>query len=161
MVDGLLGGGVVMLEIGDSLREARIRREVALSEVEKATHIRVQQLEALEREQFDLLPPDPYRRSFLCEYAEFLGLDGDLYTAEYTRRFPEPGPAVAPPPHRRQSGRLPSRRSLISIAVVVAVVLVGVLVTVLGRSGGNGVLTPPPATCLPVLGFSRPCSFFK
>jgi cytoskeleton protein RodZ len=57
----------VMLEIGNSLREARHRRKLELAEVEKATRIRVQQLEALEHEQFDRLPPHPYPRSFLRE----------------------------------------------------------------------------------------------
>src|ERR1700747_1747766 len=73
-------GGRAMLEIGSSLREARRLRKVELVEVERATRIRVQQLEALEQERFENLPPDPYRRSFLREYADFLGLDADLYT---------------------------------------------------------------------------------
>lgn len=135
-----------MLEIGDSLREARTRRELALPDIERATHIRVQQLEALEREQFDLLPPEPYRRSFLREYAEFLGLDGDLYTAEYTRRFAETEPAALPPPHRRHTGGLASRRLLIGIAVVALIAVAGLTVTLLSRSGGKGSLTPPHAT---------------
>ena len=58
-----------MLEIGSSLREARRRRQLGLADVEAATRIRTQQLEALERERFELLPPDPYRRSFLRETA--------------------------------------------------------------------------------------------
>ena len=47
-----------MLEIGSSLREARRLRNVDLADVEKATRIRVQQLEALEQERFDQLPPE-------------------------------------------------------------------------------------------------------
>lgn len=132
-----------MFEIGDSLREARSRRKVGLSEVEKATRIRVQQLEALEQEQFDLLPPDPYRRSFLREYAEFLGLDGDLYTSEYDRRFAAPEPVVLPPRRSGRSPRPPSKRRLISIAAVALVVLIGVAVWLLG---GTGSVTPTPTT---------------
>ena len=79
-----------MLEIGSSLREARRLRKIELADVERATHIRVKQLEALEQERFELLPPDPYRRSFLREYADFLGLDADLYTSEYDFRFHSP-----------------------------------------------------------------------
>jgi hypothetical protein len=133
-------------EIGDSLRAARSRRKVGLSEVEKATRIRVQQLEALEQEQFDLLPPDPYRRSFLREYAEFLGLDGDLYTSEYDRRFAAAEPVVLPPRRSSPSPRPSSKRPLISIAAVALVVLIGVAVWLLGRSGGTGSVTPPPPT---------------
>lgn len=33
-----------------------------------------------------MLPHGPYGRSFLREYAEFLGLDGDILAAEYDLR---------------------------------------------------------------------------
>ena len=45
-----------MLEIGSSLREARGRQGLELAEVEAATLIRGRYLEALEHEQFELLP---------------------------------------------------------------------------------------------------------
>jgi Helix-turn-helix domain/RodZ C-terminal domain len=141
-----VSGVWVMFEIGESLREARSRRKVGLSEVEKSTRIRVQQLEALEQEQFDLLPPDPYRRSFLREYAEFLGLDGDLYTSEYDRRFAAAEPVVLPARRSGRGPRPPSKGPLISIAAVALVVLVGVAVWLLGRSGGTGSITPPATT---------------
>jgi cytoskeletal protein RodZ len=75
-----------VFEIGSSLREERHRRHLGLAEVESATHIRVRNLQAIEDEDFDMLPPGMYRRSFLREYAEFLGLDGDAYAAEYELR---------------------------------------------------------------------------
>jgi hypothetical protein len=128
-----------MLEIGSSLREARRRRELELGQVERATRIRVQQLEALEQERFERLPPDPYRRSFLREYAEFLGLDGDLYASEYDRRFHQPELA-APAALRRgvSTPRLPRRRPLVAISVI-ALALLGAAVWWLGRSSGTHV----------------------
>src|SRR5437870_5023815 len=105
-----------MFEIGSSLREARGRRGLDLAEVEAATLIRGRYLEALEHEQFELLPVGSYRRGFLREYAEFLGLDGDTYTDEYDLRFasqePEP-PSPAPHPGSgllRLLGELPPTR---------------------------------------------------
>jgi cytoskeleton protein RodZ len=132
-----------MLEIGSSLREARRRRELELAQVERATRIRVAQLEALEQEHFERLPPDPYRRSFLREYADFLGLDSDLYTTEYDRRFHPPEPAV-PAPRRRSAdtSRLLARGPLPAITVI-ALVLVGAAVWWLGRSGGKPVVRIP------------------
>lgn len=60
--------------------------------------IRVRYLDALETERFELLPAGPYGRSFLREYAEFLGLDGDLFTAEYGLRFAAAEPEPPSPP---------------------------------------------------------------
>jgi len=127
-----------VLEIGSTLREARRRRQLELADVEAATRIRKQQLEALEHERFELLPPDPYRRSFLREYADFLGLDGDLYVHEYDLRFrpPEPTPPAPPPRRRAELGRLLGPRSLFLAGSAVAVgAIIGVSVWLLGGSG--------------------------
>jgi cytoskeleton protein RodZ len=138
-----------VLEIGSSLREARRRRQLELADVEAATRIRTQQLEALERERFELLPPDPYRRSFLREYADFLGLDGDLYVHEYDLRFrpPEPTPPTPPSRRRLELGRLLGPRPLFLVGSVVAVAAIfGVSVWLLGGSGGTGTATSIAAT---------------
>ena len=76
-----------MFEIGNSLREARLRRRVEFAEAEQATKIRVKYLRALEEEQFELLPSQTYVKGFLRTYAEYLGLDGQLYVDEYNSRF--------------------------------------------------------------------------
>jgi transcriptional regulator with XRE-family HTH domain len=151
-----------MLEIGSSLREARRRRNVDLADVEKATRIRVQQLEALEQERFELLPPDPYRRSFLREYADFLGLDADLYTSEYDLRFHTPEPRLPSPPPRRRGGV--DRRLLVALGVIALAVLIGLAAWRLGTSGGNGTVAPtlptttaqPPASTKPRTGVGAP-----
>ena len=45
-----------MFEIGTSLREARLRRQIDIPEAEQGTKIRGKYLRALEDEQFELLP---------------------------------------------------------------------------------------------------------
>ncbi len=72
-----------MFEIGNSLREARLRRGVEFAQVEQVTKIRVKYLQALEDEQFDVLPSEIYVKGFLRTYAEYLGLDGQLYVDEF------------------------------------------------------------------------------
>ncbi len=140
-----------MLEIGSSLREARSRRGLELAEVAAATMIRVRYLDALEQERFELLPAGPYPRSFLREYAEFLGLDGDIFASEYDLRF---APLEAEPPSppsqpgiavTRWLGELPLTRVGALAAVAV---LAGVAVWQLGRSAGTGTVRPtrPRAT---------------
>src|SRR5436190_23784103 len=98
-----------MFEIGSSLREARNRQGLELAEVE-ATRIRGRYLEALEQERFELLPAGPYPRSFLREYADFLGLDGDIYANEYDLRFAPAEPELPSPTPRRGVGVTPLLR---------------------------------------------------
>ena len=94
-----------MFEIGNSLREARLRQHLDFPEIEQATKIRGKYLRALEDEQFEILPAQTYVKGFLRSYAEYLGLDGQLYVDEYNSRFvvgEEEAPArprrSAPPP---------------------------------------------------------------
>ena len=76
-----------MFEIGTSLREARLRRQIDIPEAEQGTKIRGKYLRALEDEQFELLPAQTYVKGFLRSYAEYLGLDGQLYVDEYNSRY--------------------------------------------------------------------------
>src|SRR5947209_1879300 len=76
-----------MFEIGTSLREARLRKQVDIVQAEQGTKIRAKYLRALEDEQFELLPAQTYVKGFLRSYAEYLGLDGQLYVDEYNSRY--------------------------------------------------------------------------
>jgi cytoskeleton protein RodZ len=76
-----------MFEIGNSLREARFRQQLEFGELEQATKIRARYLRALEEESFDTLPAQTYVKGFLRTYADYLGLDGQLYVDEYNSRF--------------------------------------------------------------------------
>jgi cytoskeleton protein RodZ len=76
-----------MQAIGDSLREARMRQKIDISEVEDKTKIRAKYLRALENEEFDLLPGTTFVRSFLRTYAEYLGLDAHMLVEEYRSRY--------------------------------------------------------------------------
>jgi cytoskeletal protein RodZ len=76
-----------VFEIGNSLREARVRQGLDYSQVELATKIRAKYLRALEEEQFEILPTGTYIKGFMRSYADFLGLDGELYVDEYNSRY--------------------------------------------------------------------------
>jgi cytoskeletal protein RodZ len=120
-----------MFEIGTSLREARLRQGLDFPELEQATKIRGKYLRALEDEQFDLLPAQTYVKGFLRSYAEYLGLDGQLYVDEYNSRYVV-GEDDAPFRSRRtptgpRSPRIQSRvvlLTLLGIALVTALVIV-------------------------------------
>ena len=70
--------GPPMPDIGATLREARMRARIDISEIEAETKIRAKYLRALENEEWDLLPGPTYVKSFLRTYAEALGLDAKL-----------------------------------------------------------------------------------
>jgi cytoskeletal protein RodZ len=76
-----------VFEIGNSLREVRLRQQLELHELEQTTKIRSKYLKALEDEQFELLPAPTYVKGFLRNYADALGLEGHLYVDEYNSRF--------------------------------------------------------------------------
>ena len=136
-----------MFEIGYSLRSARERQGIGLPEAELATKIRAKYIRALEEEDFDALPADTYARGFLRTYADYLGLDGDIYVDEYASRFhnseldDEPRSPRNKPrrPHRE---RTIERRAVIlvlaGIAVVTALVIAGWIY-------GNTPPSTPPA----------------
>jgi hypothetical protein len=76
-----------MFEIGASLREARLRQGLDFPAIEAGTKIRGKYLRALEDEQFAHLPAQTYVKGFLRTYAEYLGLDGELYVDEFNSRY--------------------------------------------------------------------------
>ena len=136
-----------MFEIGDSLREARMRGRLELVQAEQATKIRGKYLKALEDEQFDLLPSETYVKGFLRAYADYLGLDGQLYVDEYTSRFVA---GVDWHPRRSRAAEADRRRERRTQAgvVLVALALVAILTTVVisawRASGGPKAVERPP-----------------
>ncbi|TML13056.1 MAG: helix-turn-helix domain-containing protein [Actinobacteria bacterium] len=120
-----------MFEIGTSLREARLRQGLDFPELEQGTKIRAKYLRALEDEQFDVLPAQTYVKGFLRSYAEYLGLDGQLYVDEYNSRFvvgeeeqPSRPRRSAPPPRGVQVQSRVVLLTLLGIAAVTALVIV-------------------------------------
>jgi cytoskeleton protein RodZ len=117
-----------MLDIGGTLREARMRSGLELEDAAEATRIRVKYLAAFEDERFGALPEDVYARAFVRTYADFLGLDGDLYAAQLNARIeasrPPPPP---PPPEPRFTFPHVDRRVLGLAAACGAVIFVGLV----------------------------------
>ncbi|MHB8903643.1 MAG: helix-turn-helix domain-containing protein [Patescibacteria group bacterium] len=60
---------------GEKLRQARLFKNLRLEDIAKKINISAKYLNALEEENFDNLPSGLYRKNFLREYANYLGLD--------------------------------------------------------------------------------------
>ena len=118
-----------MAEIGSTLREARMRARIDITEVETRTKIRAKYLRALENEEWDLLPGPIYVKSFLRTYGDYLGLDSRLLIDDYKRRFERPSDGELRPIatlHRERERA--ARGPLVPPWVVIAAVLVAVVV---------------------------------
>jgi len=135
-----------MPEIGASLREARLRAKVDITDVEAATKIRAKYLRALENEEWGLLPGPAFVKSFLRTYADYLGLDGKLLVDEYKLRHERPTDLdqmpISPNLGRR---RAPGPVSRISPAWIIGIVIVALLglFAYLGASGEEDTNTTP------------------
>lgn len=127
--------------IGQTLLEARKRRQVDLGEVEAAIKIRVRYLRAIENEDWEVLPGDAYTRGFIRTYAFYLGLDGERLADEYRRSTVasagERAPKRVEPVASRVRGRGGSRAPGRLLAVLVSLALIG-LVVVIGTAGDDG-----------------------
>jgi len=124
-------------QIGNSLREARIRRGLSIKDVEDVTKIRSKYLEALEEDDFEVVPGSTFVKGFLRSYAVFLKLDADALVEEYRVGFEarkeEPGvlrtemaqkPRSRTSTERRKSRVRRTQRSYALIGAVAVVVVI-------------------------------------
>jgi cytoskeleton protein RodZ len=141
-----------MAEIGETLRDARMRARIDVSEIEAKTKIRAKYLRALENEEWGLLPGPTFVKSFLRTYAQALGLDGKALVEEYRLSHERPSdaalePIVSSPQHGRSrasgGGRAPSgpSRGYLAIIGVVGLVIVLLIVGLLAGGGGGSSAT--------------------
>jgi cytoskeleton protein RodZ len=145
-----------MPEIGDQLRETRMRNRIDITEVEAATKIRAKYLRALENEEWDLLPGPTFVKTFLRTYADYLGLDARNLVEEYRARYERPSAQELTPfgtniGSRRSRPRRPVLAPWMAVLAGV-VVLLGAL-WLLGNWGDGGereaaapTPTPTPAS---------------
>jgi cytoskeleton protein RodZ len=129
-----------MTSLGETLRRERERRHLSLDQVSRELKIAPRFLEAIESEQFDLLPGGVFAKSFVRQYARMLELDEEEAAAEIERilappplpQLSEGAPQAAPPAMHAFSPRVDSistRRfgssSWISALAMVIAVTVG------------------------------------
>jgi cytoskeleton protein RodZ len=137
-----------MPDIGETLRESRMRRRIDMAEVEAATKIRAKYLRALENEEWNLLPGPTFVKTFLRTYAEYLELDARTLVEEYKQRYEGPAggePAAfgglaagrRPPRQRHQRRRSMASAGPVAVVVLLALALLATFY-LLGISDGAG-----------------------
>lgn len=84
-----------MTSIGESLRQERLRRDLDLEQISRELKISSRFLEAIEDERFEKLPGGVFAKSFVRQYARYLGLDDDEYAAAVQHAVQPQGPPAA------------------------------------------------------------------
>jgi cytoskeleton protein RodZ len=64
-----------MTSIGETLRQERLKRDLDLEQISRELKISSRFLEAIEDERFEKLPGGVFAKSFVRQYAQYLGLD--------------------------------------------------------------------------------------
>src|SRR5919108_5405662 len=129
-----------MPEIGDQLRETRMRNRIDITDVEAATKIRAKYLRALENEEWELLPGPTFVKTFLRTYAGYLGLDARNLVEEYRSRYERPAPQELTPFGTSLGGRRSRpRRPVFApwMAVLMGILLLVGALYLLGTWGGE------------------------
>jgi cytoskeletal protein RodZ len=120
-----------MESLGRKLREAREKHSYNLEQIARDTNISKSFLEALEEENFGVIPGDTYVLGFLRNYGEYLGLNPEELVGLYRnlRIQEQPMPMSELLQGRPRTGR-PRSRVLALVLVVAAVAAVGVFLGV-------------------------------
>jgi cytoskeleton protein RodZ len=116
-----------MLEIGSTLQKARTRQGLELQDAAEATRIRVKFLAALEGERFGELPAEVYAKAFLRTYADYLGLESELFVAELNARIEASKPPPPPPPEPRFTLPRLDRRLAALLGAAAAILIVALV----------------------------------
>lgn len=120
------------MSFGQKLREAREIKGYSLDYMEEETKIRKLYIDALEQENFKVLPPKVYATGFVRRYSKFLGLDPDLMVEEFQcLAYADEPPGDEPELKQREVNtglHIPYRNILAGIAFLIIAIWAGKLV---------------------------------
>ncbi len=72
-----------MASLGQELKQEREKRGISLEEISRVTRISLRFLQAIENDNFELLPGGFFNRAFLRAYLRYLGLDEGSFISRY------------------------------------------------------------------------------
>ena len=136
--------------VGSALRRAREIGGISLEEASRDTRLRVEQLHALEDEDFEALGDDVYARAMLRTYAQYLGLKPGKVAAIYASHTDAPEPPSPPAKMGRlerglAASRIRDNQKFLLIAAAVTLIVL-VSVGLVSRSGAPAPAVIPSTT---------------
>lgn len=120
------GSGLGSFGIGAKLRQERVGKGLAIDDISRDTRIAPRFIEAIETDDYSILPGLVFTRNFVRQYALTLHLDPDPLLAELPRQDEATVPLPNPPARARSSYRRDRRVHAIRTSLAWLVVLAGV-----------------------------------
>ena len=139
-----------MFEIGNSLREARLRQQLDFNEIERRRRSAASICARSKTSSSTCFRPRPTSRAFYGTTQTYLGLDGQLYVDEYNSRFVVGEDEFGLRP-RRSAARQQRNRRLESNVVLVALAAIALVTAlVIGAWKSAEAARKSPSSTLPV-----------
>ena len=133
------------MKLGELLREARVEKNISLTDVEKATKIRAAYIEAIEQENFQQLPGRIYVIGFIKSYAKFLSLNDSEIVELYKSQYPEKTEAANKENNNVEEISIPNEPSKTLYYIIAAAALaILVFLGVFYQRESNPPVQPPP-----------------
>ena len=128
---------------GHLLRQAREEHGLSQKEVARDLHLTSKVINAIEEDDFELIPSFVFARGYIRSYARHVGLDGQALVAEFDVAYGVPDHSAKPMSGIRNGGRQ-SKPSDTWVKLVSAVFVLGLLaVSIVWWQGQNGSLMLP------------------
>lgn len=146
-----------METIGEKLQKARIDRGLTIGDLQKITKIQRRYLEAIEENDFDAMPSDYYKRTFIRQFAEAVGLnprpllrrlDGKPEEEELTNTMALSMPVKGS--RKSKYNETNTKKSLIAsyipvaLLVLVVAAIIGTIVWAIMLDSEKGPIVPSP-----------------
>jgi len=122
-----------MDEIGQKLRNARIKKGYTIDDLQQITKIQKRYLIAIEEGQFDHLPGDFYVRAFIKQYSDAVGISSDDLLEEYKAEIPnsQPTQEQAPEETKTRTIKEESNSFFSNLGNFIPQIVVGIVVLVI------------------------------
>jgi cytoskeleton protein RodZ len=136
-----------MTNLGATFKKAREAKGIPLTRIAAETRISTRFLEAIEKEEFHLLPGGIFNRGFIRAYAERVGLDPDAALTEYEQLVNTQEPdqhtlSIDTPASRKKE------RNFYPVAIGALVLAIIIFYIVTRDSGPQSQTAPPPAAAV-------------
>ncbi len=116
---------------GDELAKARKKKVLSLDDVANELNILKRHIEAIERQDYQALPPKAYAQGFVKSYARLVGLNEEEMARQFEMGYPKAAEEIVPVQtvgSTIRRGRTSIRLNLPLVAAIIAVIIFGLMI---------------------------------